>query len=58
MTKASGAVLWFVAAALALVAAVVTYARGDEIRWPLLAAAVFLAVMGFGAMRRSKSAGV
>ena len=56
--KASGAVLWFAAAVLAVAAAVVTYVRGGEIKWTLLVAAVFLAAMGFGAVRRSKSAGV
>src|SRR5687768_5132944 len=31
------AILWFVAAALSLIAAVITYTEGREIKWPLLA---------------------
>jgi len=42
-------VLWFVAAALATIAAAVGYFRKGEVRWSLLAAAVFLAAMGLGA---------
>ena len=42
-------VLWFVAAALATIAAAVGYFQKGEIRWSLLAAAVFLAAMGLGA---------
>jgi hypothetical protein len=50
--------LWLTAAALAFAAAVVTYTRRGEIKVELLAAAVFLAAMGFGVLRRSRRAGV
>ena len=50
--------LWLTAAALAFAAAVVTYTRRGEINAALLAAAVFLAAMGFGVLRRSRRAGV
>ncbi len=46
------AILWFVAAALALTAVVVRYARQGEIY--LLAAALFLVTMGAGALRRPR----
>lgn len=46
--------LWFVAAALALGAAVVGYARQGEMRWALLAAAAFLAAMGWSARSLAK----
>jgi hypothetical protein len=51
------AFLWLTAAALAFAAAVVTYTRSGEIRVALLAAAVFLAAMGFGVLRRSRRPG-
>lgn len=47
--------LWFIASALSLTAAVVTYAGEGRLKWPLLAATVFLAAMGFSSLRRSKS---
>ena len=47
------AILWFVAAALALTAAVLRYTESGEIKWPLLAAAVFLGAMGVGLAKRS-----
>jgi hypothetical protein len=49
--------LWLTAAALAFAAAVVSYTRRGEIKVVLLAAAVFLAAMGFGVLRRSRRAG-
>jgi hypothetical protein len=52
------AFLWLAAAALAFGAAVVTYTRSGEIKAALLAAALFLAAMGFGVLRRSRRAGV
>ena len=58
MAKASdrrAAMLWFLASALSLTAAVIRYASDGELRWPLLAATVFLAAMGFNSLRRSKS---
>lgn len=54
----SAAILWFVASALALAAAVITYSDERQIKWPLLAATVFLAAMGFSTLRRSRSDGV
>jgi hypothetical protein len=50
--------LWLTAAALAFAAAVVIYTRRGEIKVVYLAAAVFLAAMGFGVLRRSRRAGV
>jgi predicted membrane-bound mannosyltransferase len=47
-------ILWLAAAALAFGAAVVTYSRSGEIRIALLAAAIFLAAMGFGVLRRAR----
>lgn len=46
--------LWLAAAALAFAAAVVTYTRTGELRIALLAAAIFLAAMGFGVLRRAR----
>ena len=45
------AFLWLAAAALAFAAAVVTYTRSGEIKVTMLAAALFLATMGFGVLR-------
>ncbi|MEO8348134.1 MAG: hypothetical protein ABI610_04430 [Acidobacteriota bacterium] len=49
------AMLWFLASALALTAAVINFASDRQLKWPLLAATVFLAAMGFSSLRRSKS---
>lgn len=51
------ALLWFVASALSLAAAVLTYSGEGLIKWPLIAATVFLAAMGFSTLRRSRSGG-
>jgi hypothetical protein len=51
------AALAFIAAALALVAAVVNYTRQAEIKWSLLAATAFLVALGLAALRRSRSGG-
>jgi hypothetical protein len=51
------AVLWFVASALSLTAAVLTYTGEGLIKWPLIAATVFLAAMGISSLRRSSSGG-
>jgi hypothetical protein len=51
------AVLWFVATALALTAALIGWSKNGEIEWALYAGAVFTAVMGWSALRRSKSIG-
>jgi hypothetical protein len=50
-------ILWFVAAVLALGAAAVTYGRSGEIKWPLLAAGIFLLAVGVYNLRRSKAGG-
>lgn len=47
------AILWFVAAALALTAAVLNYTESGALKWPLPAAAFFLAAMGVSTLRRS-----
>jgi hypothetical protein len=46
------ALLAFVAAVLAAVAAGIAYARRRELKWSLLAAALFLAAMGWSALKR------
>ena len=51
------AILWFVASALSLAAALLRYGSDEEVRWPLLAAVVFLAAMGFSTLRRSRAGG-
>lgn len=48
-------IFWLVASGLSLAAAGITYSGGGEIRWSLVAAAVFLAAMGLTTLRRSKS---
>ncbi len=50
-------ILWFVAASLSFLAAAVAYSRTGDIKWPLLAAGIFLAAMGFNALRRLKVGG-
>ena len=51
----TAAILWLVAAALSLVAAVLTYSGEGRIKWVLLAATVFMAALGFRSLRRSGS---
>ena len=51
------AILWFVASALSLAAALLNYASDERVRWPLIAAVIFLAAMGFSTLRRSRSGG-
>lgn len=46
-------ILSIVAAALALTAAIIRYVADGEVRWSLIAAAVFLLAFGFGAKRRN-----
>ena len=48
-------VLWLVAAALALSAALVRYLRFGEISWEITAAGVFLLAMGLGQLTRPRS---
>ena len=58
MTNASGlgraALLWFTAAALSLAAALLTYTGEGQVKWPLLAATVFMSAMGFSSLRRAR----
>jgi hypothetical protein len=49
------AVLWFVASALALAAAIITYTEDGQIKWSLFAATVFTAALGLSTLRRSRS---
>ena len=51
------AILWFTAAALALAAAIIRYTRGDGVAWAPLAAALFLAAMGWNAWKRARETG-
>ena len=51
------ALLWLIAAALAFLAAVIAYTKSGEVRAAYLAAAVFLAEMGFGMLRRANKSG-
>jgi hypothetical protein len=51
------AVLWFVAAGLSLTAAVLRLVNDEPVRWPLLAATVFMAALGWTALRQSRSSG-
>ena len=44
-------ILWFVAAALSLTAALVTWIRHAEFRWALVGAAIFTAIMGVASLR-------
>lgn len=48
------AILWFIAAALSLAAALLTYGTEGQIKWPLLAATLFMAAVGFRSLRRSR----
>jgi hypothetical protein len=43
------------ASALSLAAALITYSDGGKIKWPLVAATVFMAAMGFTTLWRSRS---
>lgn len=52
-----GAILWFVASGLSLVAALLNYSGEGEIKWTLLAATFFMAAMGFSSLRRSRPDG-
>ena len=46
-------VLWFVAAALALAAVAIGYAKSNEVRWVPLGASVVLIVLGFTSLKRA-----
>jgi hypothetical protein len=56
MKKRTEALLWFLAAALSATAAAIRYFSGEEVRWPLFAAAVFLAIMGFRTFQQTPRA--
>ena len=45
-------VLWFVAAALSVIAFAIRYAKGGGPQWSLAAAAAFTATMGLVALKR------
>ena len=49
--------LWFTAAALSLIAAVITYTSEGRIKWFLLAASLFTAILGFRTLKSSRSTG-
>ena len=51
------AILWFVAAALSLTAALITWSDEGVMNWPPLAAASFMAILGGSMLRRSRSGG-
>ena len=46
-------ILAIVAAALAFIAAIIRYVEDGEVRWGLIAAAVFLLAFGFSAKSRT-----
>ena len=49
------AILWFIASALALAAALLNYINEGRFRWPTLAAALFTGLMGVNMLRQSRS---
>jgi len=51
------AILGFVAAGLALIAAAIGYSRDGKVEWSLLAGALFMAALGWASLQRSKSSG-
>lgn len=48
-------ILWFTAGALALAAAAIRYFSDGELKWTLLAPAVFLIAMGWSFWKRTRS---
>lgn len=50
--------LWFLAAALSLIAVLIRYLRGGETAWYLIAAAAFTFLMGVTTLKRAGGAGV
>lgn len=50
------AVLWFIAGALAWIAAIIRYSRGHEVKWTLAFAGLFCVAVGITALRRSRAA--
>jgi hypothetical protein len=61
MSTASGlrlaAVLGFVAAGLALTAALISWSKDGKLEWGLFAGAAFMVALGWSSLRRSKSVG-
>ena len=51
------ALLWLLAGALSVVVIVIRYARGGDIAWFFIGAAVFGLAMGWSLLKRSRSAG-
>lgn len=51
------AILWFVAAALALFAAVLGWRKDGDVEWALFAAAAFMTVLGVTRLRLPKTTG-
>jgi hypothetical protein len=51
------AILWFIASGLSLTAAILTYSGEGQIKWPLFAATVFMAILGFRTLKRARSDG-
>lgn len=51
------AILGFVAAGLALIAAAIGYSRDGNVEWSLIAGALFMAALGWGSLQRAKSGG-
>lgn len=56
-TSNRAAMLWFLAAALSLIAAVLNYVNEGVLRWPLPAATLFLGAMGVVMLMRARSGG-
>jgi membrane protein YdbS with pleckstrin-like domain len=52
-TPRAAAILWFLAAACALAAAILNYSADHQLKWGLLAAAVLMAAVGFRTLRSS-----
>lgn len=52
--KRLAAILWLVAAVLALTAAALRYFGEGQIKWGYLAATLFMAAMGFSMLRQSR----
>ena len=51
------AILGFVAAGLALIAAAIDYSHDGKVRWGLIAGALFMLALGWTSLQRAKSGG-
>ena len=51
------AILWFVAAALALTAAIIRWSSGEGVKWALFAATIFMTILGWITLQKSRSMG-